>query len=351
MRGYAIGLTIASLASMASASVAFDWSAYYGQDTALVVRPGSGPSNGIVSYGTYQAVYGEGTNGGVGILGEDATGVRAIGEYQYPAITAEGRGYYSAQGIYGTAVSTYNGVGVTGEVTTGTYPVGVIGRGITYSNSDSSWGVKGYSEAPGTYSYGIGVGGEAVGGNTASFVKGVYGYAHSAGSTNWGVYAEAQAAPYSGDAIGIYAIGSSYYNNTAGVFDGDIIVNGTCYCTPSDEKLKKNVQPLDLGLNAVMAMQPKKYDMKVDEFKGRLNLAKGPQMGLIAQEVEKIVPEAVTEVKIPERDNHDKDGKVTKVAAIEYKTLNYVALIPVLIKAIQEQEAKIEALEKKLAAK
>lgn len=152
---------------------------------------------------------------------------------------------------------------------------------------------------------------------------------------------------------GIYAEGTTYAGRFQGngVFNGNLTVTGTCACTPSDEKLKKNVKPLNKGLDVIMALEPKAYDMKVDEFKGKLNLAEGPQVGMIAQAVEKIMPELITKVNIPGHESLDEKGNVVKTEAVDYKSLNYVGLIPVLVKAIQEQEAKIEALERKLATR
>ena len=61
---------------------------------------------------------------------------------------------------------------------------------------------------------------------------------------------------------------------------------------------------------------------------------RGLQLGLIAQEVEKVLPELVTTTK---------DAEQTK-------GLNYTGLLPVVIKAIQEQQQQIEALKKIVCA-
>ena len=54
-------------------------------------------------------------------------------------------------------------------------------------------------------------------------------------------------------------------------------------------------------------------------------------MGVIAQEVETVLPEAVSE---------DKDG---------YKWVDYTKLVPLLIEAVKEQQAEIEALKTEMA--
>jgi hypothetical protein len=60
---------------------------------------------------------------------------------------------------------------------------------------------------------------------------------------------------------------------------------------------------------------------------------RGTQLGLVAQEVEPIMPELVST---------DKDPQQTK-------GINYIGLVPVTIKAIQEQQAQIEQQQKTIA--
>ena len=59
-------------------------------------------------------------------------------------------------------------------------------------------------------------------------------------------------------------------------------------------------------------------------------------IGLIAQEVEKILPEVITEKKMPLMEGVDPH--------IDYKTVNYEKIIPVLIEAIKEQQKQIDEL-------
>ncbi len=87
---------------------------------------------------------------------------------------------------------------------------------------------------------------------------------------------------------------------------------------PSDRRLKQNIQPLQYGLQTVLALRPVSYQWK-NASDSRVNL------GLIAQEVEPIVPEVVSRDENPEH----------------HLALQYNGLIPVLIKAVQEQQALI----------
>ncbi|OPZ96779.1 MAG: hypothetical protein BWY70_01666 [Bacteroidetes bacterium ADurb.Bin408] len=93
-----------------------------------------------------------------------------------------------------------------------------------------------------------------------------------------------------------------------------------------------------------MLLEPKEYEMRRDEFPS-MNLAEGKQFGLIAQDLEKVFPELVHKVLHP--DNMEK-GKETM---IEFKGIDYISLIPVLIEAIQEQQKEIDALKAQLNSK
>ena len=92
----------------------------------------------------------------------------------------------------------------------------------------------------------------------------------------------------------------------------------------SDMRLKKNIQPLQYGISTLMKLNPVSYRWKkMDDSRTRL--------GLIAQEVKQSVPEVVT-------------GDENK----EMLGMNYAELVPVLIKAIQEQQMKLAELKSRL---
>jgi len=95
--------------------------------------------------------------------------------------------------------------------------------------------------------------------------------------------------------------------------------------TTSDERLKKKVLPLDYGLNEVMKMNPVSYEWNNKPNKRRT-------IGLLAQEVETLVEEVVS------------------VASDQLKTrgVRYQELVPVLIKAIQDQQTIIRTQENSL---
>ena len=87
----------------------------------------------------------------------------------------------------------------------------------------------------------------------------------------------------------------------------------------SDRRLKTHIRPLEAGLAKVMRLRPVTYQWR-DQPEA------GTQIGLIAQEVQAVLPELVTD---PGPD--------------AYLGVNYAELAPVLIQALQEQQAQLEA--------
>lgn len=110
------------------------------------------------------------------------------------------------------------------------------------------------------------------------------------------------------------------------------------WTTYSDNRIKSNQQPIVYGLNEVMQIQPKSYLHHSSEYTEEgLTRLKGDQseatIGFIAQEVQQIIPEIVYE---PENKSEDLWG------------MDYTKLIPVLTKAIQEQQEIITNLQKQV---
>ena len=72
-----------------------------------------------------------------------------------------------------------------------------------------------------------------------------------------------------------------------------------------------------------------------------MNLPEGQHYGLIAEDVEKVLPALVKQSKFETAtDESSKNGTTT--AAVDFKALNYTELIPIMIKGMQEQQAMIE---------
>ena len=104
--------------------------------------------------------------------------------------------------------------------------------------------------------------------------------------------------------------------------------NGTI--NTSDAREKKNVQNLTYGLNELLQLRPVSFEWKKDD-------GSGTKLGLIAQELQQVVPEVVRDWDW----ELDEQGNRKKVAS-PILGVYYSDLIPVLIKSIQEQQQKID---------
>ena len=100
------------------------------------------------------------------------------------------------------------------------------------------------------------------------------------------------------------------------------------WSTLSDSRIKKNIVNSTYGLATVLKLRPVEYNLTSNDLK---------QVGFIAQEVQKLVPEVVT----------GKEGDLSKG---EILGITYSNLVPVLTKAIQEQQKQIEDQNAKIAA-
>ncbi len=104
------------------------------------------------------------------------------------------------------------------------------------------------------------------------------------------------------------------------------IITATKIQGPSDSRFKKNIKPIQNALEKVMQLGGYTYDWKeAKDFPGQ-TLGNGHDMGVIAQEVEKQFPEAVS--------TNDQG----------FKAVSYTELVPALIEAIKAQQAQINEL-------
>ena len=120
--------------------------------------------------------------------------------------------------------------------------------------------------------------------------------------------------------------GSEYWrmsNNGDFHAEGNVIAYSS---TVSDIRLKENIKPLESSLDKIIALRGVKYDRKRN---------KDHHIGLIAQEVEKIIPEVIYKTELLGEDGI-------------YKTINYIELIPYLVESIKEQQKMIKDLKKEI---
>ena len=133
-------------------------------------------------------------------------------------------------------------------------------------------------------------------------------------------------------------------NDSTPSFDLDVNGDGNFtgeLMAASDIKLKRDIISIAGATETINQLNPVTYEFRSDEFPD-LKLSEGQRWGLIAQEVEVILPDLVSE----NGSAVDKNGEEMNI-----KSLNYIDLIPMMIKAIQEQDAEIQALKALISQK
>jgi len=109
--------------------------------------------------------------------------------------------------------------------------------------------------------------------------------------------------------------------------NGTLTVTGdlVAYGSPSDKKLKENIKPIESALDKVTKLQGVTFDWK--ESNSILDIKE--DIGFIAQDVQKVVPELVRE---------NKDGMLS---------MRHQGIAPILLEAIKELKAEIDLLKSK----
>ncbi|MEM7040186.1 MAG: tail fiber domain-containing protein, partial [Bacteroidota bacterium] len=224
-------------------------------------------------------------------------------------------------GLYNDLDNTYTGTGTTYGIFSDVYRSNSGGN--TYggyfsgrnfiTGSGNQYGVYGYayrsSSSPSSISYGV------------------YGLASGSAPTEWGGY----------------FIGSVY---TTGSFQ------------MSDRKFKKDVKPYGGALSTLMQLGTYTYEYDTDTY-FHMNLPEGPQIGLLAQDVERLYPhltKATTQdpLLMPQEDAEDwvgagkyvplEDGMAHVGPKVDFTSVNYAGFVPVLVQSIKEQQEVIEDL-------
>jgi hypothetical protein len=125
--------------------------------------------------------------------------------------------------------------------------------------------------------------------------------------------------------------------NAYGRWTAVYAVNGTIQT--SDKNQKENIQNISYGLDAVMNLKPISFRWKDKSC----NVGTGTNLGFIAQDLEKVIPDVVVHsiTSLEEIEN----ARNEKGIELEPETygVKYSELIPVMVKAMQEQQEIIES--------
>lgn len=154
----------------------------------------------------------------------------------------------------------------------------------------------------------------------------------------------------------------------AGLFIGDVGVTNDLFVfgtinPPSDKRIKKNFRNIENALGTINALKPTLYEKNISIIRNKYDENSMPTLslntnenskqrisqsgqsnnqteyGLIAQEVELLLPDLVKEKKM----------NIEGLGEIDLKSVNYTGLIPILIQGIQEQQEIIDNQESRIA--
>ena len=129
--------------------------------------------------------------------------------------------------------------------------------------------------------------------------------------------------------------GSTYGTNThyyAGYFEGDVYASNLYFS--SDPKLKENIQGYTGALDKIKKLPVKSYTFRNSEFP-KMNLPLGDQVGVLSTDLKAVFPNLV------KGGMHPGNGK--EDPRVAFDAVNYMGLIPVLVEAVQELDAKAAA--------
>lgn len=291
---------------------------------------------GSINYGISANAANAPTNFGLAATASGATGDisnqgavinASLGQFVY-GINNVANGDANTQDLIGisSAISSGNNTGVLKSIAI---------AGINNSQSASSkYGVQGVIDQSNTT------------GNVA--LSGIVGFnGYYSNSINHPVTNNiANIAVYGGFAGNNPIFSKTLLDNLAGYFDGDVYIGGGFNITSggfaltSDSQFKTNINALGSTKAIIALLQPKtfyfdttnSYNIKFDHKK---------QYGLIAQDVEQILPELVSaKIKYAKKDSVGN----TIEAGTTYKALNYNAFIGILLANAKEQNNRIDSL-------
>ncbi len=277
------------------------------------------------------------------LVGNSGTNNYAVYAYTTGATSNDWAGYFGH--------STYSGrvyikdiltIGTTnpGNATARVSASGLYGLHAT-TNYASASSVAIYGKYEGTggvnakafYGYSLPQAGYGLGGYFYGGFIGIQGIANNtSSSTSYGLYANAYGG--SGNRYGVYGNSSSGTGTRyAGYFSGDLAYTGTLISV-SDRMFKTDVQSLPSALSKLMQLKAVNYYFNQDIANGAMHFPNRIQTGFVAQDLGEIFPELIVDATFEQPDSD--------IDPIDYKGVNYIGMIPILTKSIQEQQSEIE---------
>jgi hypothetical protein len=145
-----------------------------------------------------------------------------------------------------------------------------------------------------------------------------------------------------GSASGTFSSVAGPIGNYAGYFAGSVYATQGLF--GSDARLKKDIKTEIKSLDKLNLLNPVTYNFEQNQGGLKLNLPNGIQHGFIAQELEKVFPELVSDVIHPIFDERN-----VQTSTRTLKAVNYIGLISVLTESVKELSNEVTLLKEKLA--
>jgi len=180
--------------------------------------------------------------------------------------------------------------------------------------------------------------------NSPIAVLGLSSYSGLSDVFNYGVYGEVDNYVSTG-VLGVRVNNGGNDLGFGGLFVNDLGYTGVLL-NVSDGKLKTNVTNLENALVVVNRLRPVTYNYDTETYPN-MGLTESMEYGLIAQEVAEVLP-TITKTKMLPKNPSRRLGEATEVEMEEVLMMDYTRLIPILVKAIQEQQEVIEDLENRI---
>lgn len=158
---------------------------------------------------------------------------------------------------------------------------------------------------------------------------------------SWGCGAAAPCGYIRGLAAGGMSLGNTTSVGTSFNVTGEIVATADITAYYSDRRLKDNIIIIDCALNKISGLTGVKYNANQLAKKFHFENEK-TQLGLLADEVEKVIPEAVNLAPF------DMSEDKTSISGENYLTVKYERIIPILIEGVKELHKKIIGLDQKL---
>lgn len=199
----------------------------------------------------------------------------------------------------------------------------------------------------------------------ASYIKyGIFVTAEDGSSNQYGVYSKSLGSGNNYGILGYAEFGNvnrgvvgaaSGSNSYGGYFTNGLYVSGGI-TQSSDERLKKNIRALERTTIAskISQLQPKKFEFLTEQELKLRGLpasysASGVHFGLLAQDLEEVFPELVSDVVHNVNQVGAERSKVSQEPElVTTKAINYQELTILLLATVQELQMKVEVLEKRI---